>query len=122
MLVALGFTATLFVSGCHKDSTGPAGPLDGSWSGSVPGIAMSATFSDHGGAVSGSGAFSGTSIVDPPIDFAVAGTESGTTFNVTLTAQGRSGSVTFSGTVTNSSTLTGTLGGEISSPMVLSRN
>jgi hypothetical protein len=122
MMSVLGISATLFLAACHKDSTGPAGPLDGSWSGSVPGINMNATFGDHGGAVSGSGDFDGAGIVSPPIDFDAVGTDNGSSFSVTLTAQGRSGSVTFAGTVTNSTTLTGTLSGSLSTSMVLTRN
>ena len=122
MMSVLGISAALLSAACHKDSTGPAGALDGSWSGSVPGISMSATFTDHGGAVAGSGEFTGSSIASPPIDFNAVGTDDGSSFSVTLTATGRSGSVSFSGTVTNSTTLTGTLSGGLSTSMVLTRN
>jgi len=119
----LAAAVVIGLAGCHHDSTGPAGPLNGSWEGSVTGeFTMDATLSDRNGSVTGSGVLSGPAIVNPPIDFTVSGTDNGGSFNMILTAQGRSGNPTYSGSVVSADTLSGTFGGGLTGSMVMVKN
>src|SRR5215472_17702170 len=82
-----------------KSSTGPPGPLQGSWSGFVPAsFTFDANLTDHGGTVGGSGDMSGPSISGGgPILLSITGGENGSTYKMTLTSGGLSGVVTVTG-------------------------
>jgi len=111
VMKVLAATLVIGLAGCHNDSTGPVGPMEGTWQGSVTGLSMDLYLTDRGGKVSGTGDMAGSDVVNPPIMFNVSGTENGSTFVTTLTATDRTGTVSFTGSVTSSTTLTASLDG-----------
>lgn len=104
--------AALSLAAC-KSSTSPLGPLQGSWSGSVPAeFTIDVSLRDQGGSVSGTGDIAGPAIAGGgPFFLSIAGGENGSTYRLTLSSQGFTQSVTATGTLFSKDTVTAFLSG-----------
>lgn len=109
---AMMLVAGLSLAAC-KSSTSPPGPLQGSWSGSVPAqFTIDLSLRDQGGSVSGTGDIAGPAIVGGgPFFLSIAGGENGSTYRLTLSSQGFTQSVTATGILFSKDTITASLSG-----------
>jgi hypothetical protein len=108
---AAGIVVALATLGlaCHN-ATGPQGPLAGHWYGFSTDYGLDLVLTDGSDNVRGSGTIGGNAVSNIAVPVAVTGSNSSSTFTMTLKAE-HYNPATYAGTVVDDTTLTGTING-----------
>ena len=107
--VGMGIGIALLAIACHS-ATGPQGPLAGHWYGFNTGYGLDLLLTDGGGSVRGSGTLGGNDVNNIAIAVSISGSEGNSAFTLTLKAQ-QYQPATYSGTMDDDTTLSGTISG-----------